>query len=120
MNASSGLPSTYSSADSTDSTPPSHRETARDALIDSHTTGIQRAEDTSDLLSRSNSKSARMKNPQTTVAMLGDIYNLLKRARDKKREVIQFLTLRQIQSCTTRPQWLILLSRDLSPPRSVL
>src|SRR5207302_6578926 len=120
MNASSGLPSTYSSADSTDSTPPSHRETARDALIDSHTTGIQRAEDTRNLLSRSNSKSARMKKPQTTVAMLGDIHNLLMRARDKKREVIQFLTLRQKQPYTIRPRWSILLSRDLPSPRPTL
>jgi hypothetical protein len=62
--------------------------TDRDAPIDSHTTGSHRAEDTFELLSRSSRKSARMNRPQTKVAMLEDIYDLLMQARVKEREII--------------------------------
>src|SRR5437867_1408426 len=66
---------------------PNQCETDRDAAIESHTTGIQRAEDTRDWPSRSNRNSARITAPQRTVAILGGTYNLPMRARDTKCEV---------------------------------
>ena len=95
--ASRGLPSRYCSGESAGATP-SHCETIRDALIDSQATGIQRAKDTRDLRSRSNRKSARMIEPKTAVAVLGDIHHLLEHATDGKGEVIG-----DLERCRKRP-----------------
>src|SRR5271167_3765685 len=76
MSASRGLPSRACSGVSP-ATPPNHCETHRDAQIDSHTTGIHRAEDTRDVLSRSNKKSVRTKKAHRLAAVLEDIHDPL-------------------------------------------
>src|SRR2546422_6409661 len=88
MSASKGLPSSNASGDAKSATPPTHCETVLDALIDSHTMGIQRVVENREFLSRSSRKSPRITRAKIIVAIPWGIHRLPARVSDRKRGVI--------------------------------